>query len=287
MSRIYICFLVVAVLLPVSSRIALACPQIDKLVDFNCDQTLKIAFVGDSVVAGVRDEPTGRGGYVGRLAQVFVDAQVTNLGVPGVTTERLLHRLYNNFRRKGPTSVKNKLIDADVVLVDVGRNDYWNLLPPQATIRNIERIVYLLKSEIARISGVEPFVVVESLIPTARFYQRTFIAEVNNLLTAEETQASSIFLGFKKLKPTILSWDGLHPSARGYDVMAKKVYKFLSGAVKQNQLILREDADQDGVYDYFELKKFGTDPEKRDTDGDGIVDGDELFPVDNGSTGSS
>lgn len=256
---------------------ASACPLIDGLVDYNCDQALKISIVGDSVVAGVRDEPSSRGGYVGRLGETLTDAQVRNLGVPGITTERLLLRLHNNFRRKGNNSVKNKLLGADLVLIDIGRNDYWNLLPAEFTIRNIERIVSLLKTEIAKLSEVEPFIVVESLIPTTRFYQRSFIAGINSLLNTEDTQASTIYPGFQKLKPTILSWDGLHPSAKGYDVMAKKVFRFIGTSVKKGQLAMRPDKDQDGVYDYFEVSKFGTDPEKFDSDGDGISDGEELF----------
>jgi hypothetical protein len=39
---------------------------------------------------------------------------------------------------------------------------------------------------------------------------------------------------------------------------------------------LRVDADKDGLYDIFESSRFGTDPTNPDTDGDGILDGNDV-----------
>ncbi|MGW8303849.1 MAG: hypothetical protein ACWGNO_17350, partial [Desulfobacterales bacterium] len=36
------------------------------------------------------------------------------------------------------------------------------------------------------------------------------------------------------------------------------------------------DSDNDGIMDFDELKRFGTDPQKKDTDGDGKEDKDEI-----------
>ena len=39
---------------------------------------------------------------------------------------------------------------------------------------------------------------------------------------------------------------------------------------------LPQDADQDGLSDVHEIHKYGSDPSKRDSDGDGVPDGDWL-----------
>ena len=51
----------------------------------------------------------------------------------------------------------------------------------------------------------------------------------------------------------------------------------------KNTFIELTDEDDDNIYDYYE-KYFGTDPDKKDTDGDGLEDGAELFLLDTDPT---
>ncbi|OQA21327.1 MAG: Cellulose binding domain protein [Firmicutes bacterium ADurb.Bin354] len=51
----------------------------------------------------------------------------------------------------------------------------------------------------------------------------------------------------------------------------------------KNTFIELTDEDDDNIYDYYE-KYFGTDPDKKDTDGDGLEDGVELFLLDTDPT---
>ena len=51
----------------------------------------------------------------------------------------------------------------------------------------------------------------------------------------------------------------------------------------KNTIIELTDEDDDNIYDYYE-KYFGTDPDKKDTDGDGLEDGVELFLLDTDPT---
>ncbi|MBX7137596.1 MAG: SGNH/GDSL hydrolase family protein [Oligoflexia bacterium] len=254
-----------------------ACPLIDGLVDFNCDQKLKIVFTGDSIVAGYHDAPADYGGYPTRIGLKFPDAEVKNLGISGIRTSQLLLSFSTALSRHGSNKQKRALQDADLIIIDVGRNDFWEKVKPVYSYRNIIRLKKLLKHYVEEESGVAPTVIASTLLPTARWFQQPFISGINQLLLshAGSTLADEIRLDYLSLG--VLSRDGLHPDAHGYNVVANKVAKFLEDSVKTHQLTLRPDLDEDGIYDLFESSRFGTDPSNPDTDADGRLDGEEIF----------
>ena len=103
-----------------------ACPLVDGLyADWNCDQQFKITFTGDSIVQGVGDERNvNNGGYVLRLRR-RLGQNVVGFGIPGIHTDGLLRALQREFE-SGNRDVIRKFKNADVIVIDVGRNDYWD-----------------------------------------------------------------------------------------------------------------------------------------------------------------
>lgn len=252
-----------------------ACPTIGGLVDYNCDERLKIVFTGDSIVYGIGDTERGNvGGYVERVAETLPEVKIDSIGVPGITTSRLLSDYKRNISLR---KVRRRVRGADYVFIDLGRNDYWQRYPASAAVRNIRRLARFLEHQIGRFSAGEPLVFLSVLLPTSRPFQEPFINEINRGI--QRLSPAKFHLGprFDRLSPQVLSEDGLHPTSAGYAMVAKKTVRFIKRQAQQTALELRPDSDQDGIYDFFEVWRFGTSPELVDTDGDGFTDAEEIF----------
>lgn len=254
-----------------------ACPLIDGLINFNCDNIIKIAFVGDSIVTGVGDT-TQRGGYITRLRK-RLNAKITNDGVPGVTTGRLIRLIKSEFKQRKKSRYFRRSYGADIIIVDVGRNDYWSSVDPAITARNIRRIAKILQRKRLRKNTVAPYVVVANLLPTNRGFQASFIAKVNENLARFGRRSIALDLDFYSMPRSLLAHDGLHPTSAGYTWLANLIEGYVAGRLQNILSNLRPDRDGDGVYDIFETRLFGTDPDNPDTDGDGITDGEEIFQL--------
>lgn len=254
-----------------------ACPLIDGLVDVNCDQTLKIGFVGDSFVRGYGDKTGVGGGYVTRFTALYPNATITRYGVPGVVSGKLLSKLMRKVPRMKNGPAESNLRDADYVFVDVGRNDYWELDDPPETVSNIKRIVKYLKQKLPTVGNPPPVIVVATLAPTTRSFQHGFIFAVNDLLNKRKGNALPAYIRLDKIKSTFISKDGIHPTSEGYDKITQLYQAYIQDQAQQRALAMCGDSDGDGIYDKAELSRFGTDPLIADTDGDSVPDGQEVF----------
>lgn len=254
------------------------CPLIDGLVDVNCDQALKIGFVGDSFVKGVGDRSELGGGYVSRLNQLFPSAQVVKYPKPGIASGELLSLLMRRVprMRSGPES--QNLFDSDYVIVDVGRNDYWVDNYPPRTLNNIKRIVAYLKTQLSKGGRAAPVIGVATLAPTTRRFQASFINSVTiEMLSMRSASKLPAYIRMDKLKESGLSKDGIHPNSVGYERLATFIQAYLGNKAQSGARAVCIDADSDGIYDKFESSKFGTNSLLADTDGDGFLDGAEIF----------
>lgn len=257
---------------------ALACPAIDGMIDFNCDGRLKIAITGDSVVKGDGDSPARPpGGYVTRLAERFPKASFVNLGIDGVTSFGLLRNFTQILGKGGTASLKRLVKEADLIIIDVGRNDYFQKHPASYTINNIERLVKLFRRKLADPAGSAPFVAISTLIPTTRSFQQPFVAEVNRFLITSRSPNLPVYIRLDGLPLSDINFDGIHPNSLGYDEIARIDAGYIRVKAQQQQRKLRRDADSDGIFDIFESKRYLTNPRAKDTDGDGLSDGDEIF----------
>ncbi len=257
---------------------ASACPLIGGQVDYNCDEMHRVVVIGDSIVKGIGDQDNhNRGGYVLRLQKKFKKSVFVNLGKPGYSTDRLYSEIKSKLTKRGNNYIKTGLKGADIIFVDAGRNDFFEEIEPGMTVRNLERIVGLLKENFIDNNEIVPIIKVATLLPTTRGFQRSFISDVNTLLLQFSSDNLPVRLFFNLFNEDVLSNDGIHPYSKGYKTIANYLSKVLKGSLKEESLKNRADDDNDGIYDIFEREKFGTSPKKADTDEDGFVDGEEVF----------
>lgn len=254
-----------------------ACPLIHGMVDSNCDQVLKIGFVGDSFVAGVGDGSDLGGGYVGRIAREFPDIEVVSFPKPGIVSGILLSRLIRAVPRMNSNHPESDMHDTDIIIIDVGRNDFWKDNYPPRTVGNIKRIVSLFATQLSKGGKTPPVIAVNTLATTNRVFQAGFIENVNFQLLEQRSNLLPVFIRMDKLRSSLISHDGLHPNSSGYDKMAQIIKDYLTGKGKSRALAICRDNDSDGIFDKFEASKFGTNPALADTDSDGYSDGDEVF----------
>lgn len=258
-----------------------ACPLIDGLVDFNCDGKHRISVTGDSIVFGTGDTLNdNRGGYVLRLKRAFKSSEVFNFGYPGITTNKLLSYYKKLFHNEPRSEQVKQLGSSDIVIIDVGRNDYFNRNSSTLTATTIKRLTTFLSSELKKKFGTSPLFVTTILPLTNREIDVGFIQQVNMVLLKIRGANFPAYLRFDKLSPTLLSADDLHPTSAGYDVLGSIASTYIRGEAQKRSKKERKDADKDGIYDIFEKSKFDTSPKKADTDADGLKDGAEVFTYD-------
>lgn len=258
---------------------AIGCPLVGGLVDFNCDGKHKIVVIGDSVVRGIKDiRNKNNGGYVKRLQKKFPTSTFANFGFAGYSTERIYSTIKEILGKSGDPTLQAALGNSDLIIIDEGRNDYFEGFTPGMSVRNMKRLVSLLNQRLSRdrkSSG--PLIEIATLIPTNRGYQRTFIETINEMLIKLQSEAIPVGFYFNSLPNTILSSDGLHPDSTGYSVIARFAANVIATDIQTISLSKRPDDDGDGIYDKFENSRYKTDPLKIDTDQDELTDGEEIF----------
>jgi lysophospholipase L1-like esterase len=275
-----ICATLLMALLPVRPASATGCPLINGMIDFNCDGKIKITFAGDSIVKGIGDSLDPIEGYPGRIQTAWPWAEIRNIGIPGITSGRLLRTLKKNLSRGRNNPISEALHDADIIALTVGVNDYWVKTDVGVTIGNIASAVNYLRLKLRTDDGVAPFVAVGTLLQTQRTFQQPFVLKVNQLLLRySSSQRFPVVLRFDRLNVRTKSYlrgDRLHPNSNGYDAMQNVAMQALQGRTQQLMSRERTDKDADGIYDQVE-PVFGTDSRRLDTDGDTLADGAEVF----------
>jgi lysophospholipase L1-like esterase len=191
------------------------CPRVLGFKDINCDGQFVTLAIGDSVVAGKGDkELSNQGGYVPRLQQLYPDITITRIGLPGMSAKRLYPQIVQTFAKNTANSAL--IYKADFILIDVGRNDFWEGNDPALTVRNIKRIVAVLRTQVYNKAHFIPAVKIAYLTPTTRSYQYRFIHNVNALLWSKRSYEIPAYVRFDLLDARYISVDGLHPTSNGY-----------------------------------------------------------------------
>lgn len=271
------------------------CPPIAGYIDWNCDGKLKITALGDSIVSGRGDTDNGeRGGYVLRLRKTLerkkLPAEVVARGYPGKGTARLISLMRQEQLKRGVQRLERALRGADLVIVDIGRNDWWLEMSPGQTARNIKRIA-TLAGRMGAAGGVAPLVVIAKLIPNERLEwrnkvtQQKFVLLVNEALMLLNQERYPVAVPFDQLPPYGYLQDpprldaGVHPTSRGYDILGEILIKFLNVRAQELMAAHRSDEDGDDVFSSCESGFYRTRPDSADSDGDGYTDGQELYEL--------
>jgi lysophospholipase L1-like esterase len=242
-------FLLILIVLATSS--AHACPDIDGLVDLNCDQKLQIVAFGDSITYG-RGDNQYLGGYPGRLEIMLPHADVINMGRGGEDTWQGRSRAAQQFPWYG---------DSDYFIILEGVNDYWARSHSAGVTKS--NLLGMIRS--AQSTG--GITLLANLTAVRRTDQRSWVYNVNVQISPYRQ------IDFYSLGTGIISGDLLHPNGPGYQRMADLALSILRIASQTHRPV---DSDHDGIYDFAEAR-FGTNPLVADTDGDGLLDGEEVF----------
>jgi lysophospholipase L1-like esterase len=204
-------------------------------------------------------------------------ATIQNFGVQGLKTRELITRLDRAFKGTGEATLLEALLSADLVVLDLGRNDRWLFGLPSATFRNLERARSIITNRVVSRGGVAPMVVLAVLMYPNRGSQGPWVKELNTFIfDSNEAPEKPADLRFDLVSKRLLSSDQIHPTPKGYKAIADVFVKYLVLRYSKYVQQLRVDADKDGLYDIFESSRFGTDPTNPDTDGDGILDGNDV-----------
>jgi len=229
---------------------AFACPDIDGLVDINCDGKVIVVAFGDSITRGVGDST--KRGYPGRLQRLLDNVKIINVGDPGERTSEGRVRAPREF---------NKYKNADYTIVLEGVNDYHEIGRSASSTRaNLSSIVRSAENRGA-------VTLLGKLTDVKRDFQRPWVLAVNQKI------GRAAKIDFFKLGKSIISFDKLHPDGEGYQEMAVLARREL---LKESEKSRPRDSDNDGIYDFAEAK-YGTNKNLADSDGDGISDGVEIF----------
>jgi lysophospholipase L1-like esterase len=158
-----------------------------------------VAF-GDSLVEGVGADESKN--FVSRLSDK-INEPIINLGISGDTTRDGLARVGDVFEQ-----------NPRIVLVLLGGNDYIKRVPKEETFSNLKSIILNIQSRgaITVLLGVRGGVLQDHYDEEyKKLAKETGSVYVDNVLAGLLT------------KPQYMH-DGIHPNARGYELIAEKIY---------------------------------------------------------------
>jgi acyl-CoA thioesterase-1 len=179
-----------------------------------------VTILGDSITAGLglpaQDALPNQLHLA--LEKLGVPNVVRGAGVSGDTTAGGLARL--NFSVRPDTSV---------VVVALGGNDLLQGLDPKATRSNLERIIEALK---ARHKGVV-LAGISAPMEIGRSYAQAFNAVFPSLAQRHGVPLYPDLLAGVARNPALNQGDGLHPNARGVQIIAARLAPVVARALKR------------------------------------------------------
>ena len=180
---------------------------------------------GDSLAAGYGLPPAD--GFTTKLQAALrkagVAATVRNGGVAGDTAAQARARLRWGLRGLGATP--------DLVIVELGANDMLRGLPPAQARANLDAILTELRSRHIPVllAGMRA---APNLGPD---YVRDFEAMYPALAKAHGVPLYPFFLDGVAAKRELLQADGLHPNARGTDIIVARILPVVRSALSTPQ----------------------------------------------------
>jgi acyl-CoA thioesterase-1 len=171
---------------------------------------IRIVALGDSLTAGYGLHKGA--GFAPRLQAALIAAghhvEVIDAGVSGDTTDMGLARL--------DWSVP---AEAQAVIVELGANDALRGLPPEEARRNLDAIV-------TRLTGRGQKVLVAGMMAPRNLgpaYVAAFDPIFADVAKAHDALLYPFFLDGVALDPDLVLPDGVHPSAKGVDVIVARI----------------------------------------------------------------
>jgi len=181
---------------------------------------VKILAFGDSLTAGygVMPEQAFPARLQARLVAHGIAAEVVNGGVSGDTTA------------DGVARLDWALADRpDIVLVELGANDALRGIDPKLTYANLDKILTRFQASGAKV------MLLGMLAPAnwGREYQQEFAAIYPDLAKRHDVALYPFFLDGVATDPALNQPDGLHPNARGAEIIADKIAPLVARLVQE------------------------------------------------------
>lgn len=177
-------------------------------------EPVKLAILGDSLAAGYGLAPAQA--FPARLQAALKEkgrnVTVINHGVSGDTTAGGAERLDWMLGDR-----------PDIVLVELGGNDALRALDPAATERNLDTIVKKLKE-----AGVTVWLA--GMLAPRNFgpeYAKSFDGLFKTIADKYDVPFYAFFLDGVAQDPALNQPDGIHPNARGVDVIVERIMPFV------------------------------------------------------------
>lgn len=179
-------------------------------------EPIRLAILGDSLAAGYGLAPAQA--FPARLEAALKgkDRNVTviNHGVSGDTTAGGMERVDWMLGDK-----------PDIVLVELGGNDALRALDPASTERNLDAIVTKLKA-----AGVTVWLA--GMLAPRNFgpeYAAQFDGLFKKIADKHDVPLYPFFLDGVAQDPALNQPDGIHPNARGVDIVVERITPFVTG----------------------------------------------------------
>jgi lysophospholipase L1-like esterase len=218
-----------------------ACPDVAGLPDINCDQAATVVVLGDSIVAGTGDTAKDNsGGYITRTQKRFPEARIIGYGVPGLRTLTLLSRVNSALSDKRYPELALDLRAADLIVLDLGRNDRWLFGLPAATLRNLKRIRDTLSNKLKKQQGSAPLIAQAVLLLPNRGSQGPWVKELNQLILNSHSDRYPCDIRFDLISKRLLSADNIHPTSKGYQAIAESFSAWLRKEYPRYARLLQE-----------------------------------------------
>jgi len=241
MSRIYFLIIIFGVC---HCSHASACTEIDGIPDRNCDGSVVVSVVGDSLVTGYGDtEHKNRGGYIIRARKALPKIVIKNLGRSGLVSEQLLGILQRALQGKSEQQVRDALLISDIVVLDFGRNDRWIHVQPVDTFKTLVKSANLIRTRVKELTGIEPIVVTAAMMIPSRMNQGDWVREVNSHILKSSTLERPADLRFDLVPRNLVHKDKVHPTAKGYSSLAKTFVSYLSKSLPKKMRALNAEPD--------------------------------------------
>ena len=193
---------------------------IESLKKLKSGEEVKIAALGDSLTYGWMTERGFLDYLKIMITKKFPDSnfKILNRGVPGDTAKDGLRRTDSDVLRSCP----------DLVFIQFALNDAYTGFSPADFERNIEAIVLKIRetsdAEIALITSVALLDTEENKI-AEEFYDKIYeCGERYNLPVAEVHRYWKEKISSGIRHSTLVQSDGIHPTEKGYELMAEAVF---------------------------------------------------------------
>lgn len=178
-----------------------------------------ILFLGDSLTAGYGLHHPERDSFPGRIQQKINHAglsyHVINAGISGDTSGGGLARLDYWLSRP-----------IDVFVLELGINDIMRGVQPSTTFHNLDAIIHRVKTKYPSVKIA--LMGMDFELPFSHALITEFRSIFRRLTDKHRITLVPFFLDGVMGQPTLNLPDGLHPSAKGYEVIAEKIWPVLS-----------------------------------------------------------